>query len=84
MPAPDIAISKGWVLITSSASVLGITPIDAVQFATVALANDASENFSAGDAVMFFPERGRKLIYGSTYYILIEEQNVSGREIAAP
>jgi len=81
MAAPDISLGKSEVLLINSASTLGIVPLDnTVMFGTVEKVSDLCDAFSVGVAVFFNPTKARKIIYGSTIYYIIEEQNISGIE----
>ena len=86
MAAPAIILGKGQVLITNSASVLGLISLDnKVQFGVVAAINDLSDRFTVNDAVIYEPTKIiDRLLYGSTIYILINEDGITGTETDIP
>lgn len=86
MAAPAITLGLGQVLITVSGtgSALGVIPIqNPIQFGVVALVNDMCDSCKVNDSVMFDGSKGRQLQYGSTIYVLLEEQHISGIETIA-
>lgn len=85
MPAPDIILSKGQMLITQAASVLNIIPINPnINFGTVALVYETCDKVAVGASVMYDNTKTSQLMYGSTVYLLIDEQYVSGAEVPVP
>lgn len=85
MPAPDITLSPGQILLTQSASGLGVIPPDGkTQFGTVQKISDMCESFIVGDSVSYEASKGRFVMYGSTMYVLTNEENVSGVEVIPP
>lgn len=85
MAAPSITLGIGQVLITNTSSSLGILPIDKnLKFGTVELVYDSCDNLTVGDFIMYDQRNGQQFMYGSTLYILINEQYLSGKEPAAP
>lgn len=85
MAAPAINLSGTQVLITQAASGLGVVSVDnKTQFGTVSKVSDLCDNVAVGNSVVYDPTKGRSLIYGSTIYILIDEENISGVEVIIP
>lgn len=87
MAAPAITLGLGQVLVTVSGtgSALGVVPIqNSVQFGVVAAINDLCDSVTAGDSVMFIGNKGQQIQYGSTIYILIDEQHITGIETDLP
>lgn len=85
MAAPDITLGFKEVLLTQSSSVLGVISIDnKTQFGVVAKVSDLCDRFTVGDYVTYDPAKGRILLYGSTQYIFINEDNISGEEVSPP
>lgn len=88
MAAPDIILSNGQVLVMSGlGSQLGVVPFgnkSFLQFGTVAKINDLCDSVAVDDPVMYDSSKGQTLLYGSTIYILIDEQHISGTEIPIP
>jgi hypothetical protein len=85
MPTPDINLGIGEILIIESGSVLGITPLDAnLNFGVVQLVYDSCDNFEAGNTIMFDKRNGQAFLYGSTVYLKIKQEHLSGKEITPP
>lgn len=85
MPAPDISLSSGEILVTQGVSGLGVISVDGkVSFGVVAKVNDLSDNVIVGSYVMYESAKGIKLIFGSTMYVLLNEDHVSGVEVIPP
>lgn len=85
MAAPDIILSRGEVLVTNSSSGLGILPSDnKLSFGVVQAVSDVTNNFIVGDSVLYKTESGRSIMYGSTIYIILTEDNISGSEVIPP
>lgn len=86
MSAPNINLSGTQILITlSGASGLGVISRDnKVQFGLVAKISDLCDNVAVGNSVMYDPTKGSQLMYGSTIYVLINQENVSGVEVIPP
>lgn len=85
MAAPDINLSGTEVLLTNGASSLGVISSDnKTQFGAVAKVSDLCDNVIVGNYVMYDSAKGRSLVYGSTIYILINEENISGVEVPVP
>lgn len=85
MAVPDITLGAKEVLVTQGASGLGLTSIDnKTQFGIVAKVSDLCDNFIVGDSIMYEQTKGRSLMYGSTMYVLLTEENISGKEIIIP
>lgn len=86
MSAPAITLGIGEVLITQSASVLGISSMDnKTLFGIVQKASDLSDNAVVGSAVSYDASKIKdRLLYGSTIYVLINEEFISGVEDYAP
>ena len=79
MPISGVILKAGEVLVIDSDPTIGILAIDnTIKFAYVDSVSDFS-SFVAGDYVFYRPENGRKIMYGSTIYILIKETNISGK-----
>lgn len=86
MAAPDVILSRPWVLITLSQSQLGIQVQQGFgwEFGTVALVFQTSDKLQVGDSIIFQPEKWPKLVYGSTIYFLVEESNAAFTEVIPP
>jgi len=85
MSVPDITLGAKEVLVTQGASGLGVVSTNnTTQFGIVAKISDLCDNFIVGDSIMYDPLKGRPLIYGSTSYVLITEENISSKEVIAP
>ncbi len=86
MPAPDIVLPNPMVLIAVAGSVSGLLPIQpsTIQFGTVILVYDTSDNIQAGNSVMFDASKGQKYIYGSTICFMISDEFITGTEILPP
>jgi hypothetical protein len=85
MAAPYINLGIGQILITQSASTLGVSPINNyLKFGTVQLTYDSCDNLAISDSVMYDERNGLEMIYGSTIYILINEEHLSGKEEPLP
>ncbi len=86
MAAPNWNLTGTQILLTSGASVLGvISQYNTTGFGVVAKVSDLCDRVIVGDNVNY--EIGKiidRFVYGSTIYILINEENVSGVEIAPP
>lgn len=85
MAAPSITLANGEVLVTESSSTLGIYGFDygEIKFGTVQAVYATSDKTTVGDAVMFNPKNAKQFFYGSTRYLIINENNISGKEPAA-
>ena len=85
MAAPDITLGKGEVLLVSSTSGLGVLSLDnKIGFGTVELTSDLTDRVTIGDSVSYRTDSAKRLMYGSTVYILTTEENVSGVEVLPP
>lgn len=85
MSAPNIVLPYGWVLLQQSASGLGLIFIDGkLSAATVALVYDTSDNLAVNDYVIYDSTKGIQVMYGSTIYVMIDEQYISGTEVLPP
>lgn len=85
MAAPDTNLSGTQVLLTQSDSGLGVISLDnKTQFGVIAKVSDLCDNVAVGNYVMYNPKDGRQLLYGSTIYILINEESISGVEVIIP
>lgn len=85
MPAPDTILGNGEVLLTETASYLGIVSIDnKTKFGIVAKVFATASDIAVGNYVMYEEGKGRQLMYGSTIYILIKQENISGVEVTPP
>jgi len=90
MPSlPDIALGKGQILLTETQSTLGISssgiPGDPpVTFGAVQAVYETSDKFSVGDTVMFDIAKIRRIVYGSTIYFIITEDDIAGKENPIP
>lgn len=86
MPAPDITLPSGYVLITDSASALGLLPVGSseISFGTIAAVNDLTSSYSVADPVMYSLSKSERFMYGSTIYVLIKEEFISGTENPIP
>lgn len=79
MPAPDIILSKGTILVTQSGSLIGIEfQSQGFLYGYVELVNDLSDGTAVGDTIVF---KEKDVItsfrYGSSiYYLLYEGQNI--------
>lgn len=85
MAAPSIILGIGQVVITNASTTLGILAIDKnLKFGTVELVYDSCDNFTVGDSIMYDQRNGQQFMYGSTIYILINEEHLSGKETDLP
>lgn len=86
MPAPNVILSKPWVLVTTSSSALGIQVQQGFgwEFGTVQKVFQTSDKLAVGDSILFQPEKWAKLVYGSTIYFLVEETNAAFTEVIPP
>lgn len=85
MSAPDINLAKGEILLTQSNSSLGVIPLQSgLNFGVVVKVNDLCDAVSVADSVMYDSTKGKQIRYGSTMYVLINEENISGVEVISP
>lgn len=86
MAAPAINLSGTQVLLTQSASGLGVVSIDnKTQFGIVQKVSDLCNNVAVGNYVNYEVDAIiDRLMYGSTIYILINEENITGLEVIPP
>lgn len=86
MATPDIILNRPWILVTLTTSSLGIKPEQAFgyEFGLVQKIFQTCDRVIVGDSVFFQPERGVKLVYGSTIYFMIEETNSAFSEVIPP
>lgn len=86
MAAPDITLERPKILVTLTSSGLGIDISQNFQWQNgyVELVYQTCDKFSVGDNVLFEPEKGVKLFYGSTIYFMIDDTNAAYIEGAAP
>ena len=88
MPVPAITLTHGQVLLQSASNtstVSGVNSVDGkIQFGIVAAVYATCDKVVVGDSVMFDPKQGSQLFYGSTIYVLTDEENVSGGETPVP
>ena len=86
MAAPNISLTGTQVLVTQSASGLGVVSLDNMtQFGVVQKVSDLCDRVIVGSYVNY--ELNKiidRLLYGSTIYILINEENISGVEVIPP
>lgn len=81
MALSDINLGANEVLLIQGASTSGLISTDnKTQFGVVEKISDLCNGFVVGAYVMYDPTKGRSLMYGSTMYILITEENISGTE----
>lgn len=85
MSVPDITLNKGMILLTQSASGLGIV-MDNSPFVNAAVAkiNDLEENYKVEDLILFDPTNATKFIYDDTNYYLVETDKIVYKENFIP
>lgn len=85
MPAPDIILQKGFVLITPGSSVLGGvgsgTPLN---FGTISIINDLCDKWVVGQNVMYVTQGQTLITYDSVEYAMVHEDNIFYKENPAP
>lgn len=82
MPAPDIILNKGDILLTQSASGIGIElDNSALLNGLVELTNQLTDRYVNGDLVLFNPEGATILNYSSVDYFLTKESNIYYKEV---
>lgn len=82
MALSDIILQKGQVIVLPGISGSGVFPIDPnLGFGVVQYACSTSDKTTAGSYVMYDKRNGKQLMYGSTIYMLIDEQHITGSEV---
>lgn len=86
MAVPDIILEKPFILVTLSQSALGIQVEQAFgfEFGTVEAKYETCDRVDVGQSVLFQPDKGVKLVYGSTIYFMIEDGNTAFSEVIPP
>lgn len=86
MALSDITLGKGEVLLTEAdGSYYGIISLDnKTKFGVIARVFATASDIAVGNYVMYEQGKGRELMYGSTKYILIKQENISGVEVTPP
>jgi hypothetical protein len=86
MAAPDVILSRPWILVTISSSQIGIYSGQAFgwEFGTVQKIFQTCDKVIVGDTILFEPDKGIKLVYGTTIYFMIEETNSAFTEVIPP
>lgn len=85
MAAPAIILANGQILVTPGSSSLGIIPVDInIRFGQVAIVNSLCDKFAANDYVMFDVTKALSIMYGSSVYYLLNENDVSCTETPLP
>lgn len=85
MAAPDIDLGTGDILVVNGESVLGVwSPDNTVAFGQVAAVYSGCDTVAVNDYIMYNPADQRMLIYGSTQYVLIKQESISGKENIIP
>lgn len=88
MPLSDILLGTGDVLVTSVSTIsptTGLTSVDGkTLFGYVSAVYDSSDTIVVGNVVMFESAKARTLLYGSTQYYLVNEENISGSSVPPP
>lgn len=83
---PDVILNRPWILVTLSTSGTGIDESQAFgwQFGRVQQIFQTCDKVAVNDTILFEPEKGVKLRFGSTIYFMIEETNSAFTEIILP
>jgi hypothetical protein len=83
---PDITLNYPKVLATLSNSTLGIGFEQAFgwAFGTVQKVFPTCDNLVVGNSILFEPEKWPKLVYGSSIYYLVDQDNAAFVENPAP
>lgn len=84
MPLSDLVLPYPYVLLISSDSTLGILPTNGFLFGNVVMVYDTSDRVQVGQTVMYDIKQTRDFIYGSTTYMIISAEYVSGAEPIIP
>lgn len=85
MAATDLILNKPQILLTQSASALGIyVPVAGLLFGQVENVYETCDRYAIGDNVLFSPNDCIQLREGSVDYYLVEEQKVFFSEYLAP
>jgi len=85
MSAPNITLAPPYVLLTQSDSTLGILPINGpFKFGTVQLVYSTSDRLVVGQSVIYDSSKTASLMYGSTIYLMVSDEFVTGQESALP
>lgn len=85
MPTPDLTLQPTYVLISSSASVLGgQADGSTLNFGTIELIYETSDTFIVGDLVMYDTSKQILVIYDGVQYALIKEEFILYKENPAP
>lgn len=84
MPAPDITLPQFYILLTQVASSIGITPRQGIGIGYVELAYTTSDRVLAGQTVFFETAKASQFIYGSTIYLLVKDEFITGQENTPP
>jgi hypothetical protein len=76
MPAPDIILDKPFLLVSLSASPLGIVPLkQGFVIGYVEKVYETSDKTETGQYVMFDKDKSRAFVYGSTVYYIVDEND---------
>lgn len=82
---PDIVLERNKILLTQSASGLGIVPIgSSLLYGVVELISDLSDRYSAGNLVLFDPSGATNLQFDNVSYFLTTEDKLFYKENYAP
>lgn len=85
MPAPPIILSRPYILVTASESVLNIqSEKSGFIFGYVEAVYDTCDDVTVGQRVLFAPKQDKALLYGSTIYYLVDETHKLFKEPVAP
>lgn len=86
MAVPDILLKRPYVLVSLSSSGLSIDSSQAFGwfFCTVEKIYQTCDSVAVGDSGIIEPEKGVKLIYGSSIYFMIDEQAIAFTEVIPP
>jgi hypothetical protein len=86
MAAPDILLKRPFVLVSISSSEVGIDVSQSFgwEFGQVQLVYQTCDALEIGNSVLFRPDDGVKLVYGSSIYFMINDNNAAFVENAAP
>jgi len=86
MSAPNITLPYPFILLTPSNSGLGIGFIgnSPMKFGTVAAVYSTSDRVAVAQSVIYDSRQGQQFIYGSSIYIMISDEFVTGQEVLPP
>jgi hypothetical protein len=77
MPAPDVTLNSGQVLLTQTSSLLSIDASGTgLQFGEVELVSELDDRFSVGDVVLFDPKDANQLSFSGAIYFLTTEDKI--------